>query len=151
MAKGERTTSGSWDELLRDLLLRGTLGFWATIVLTTILSVAALGMWGFLPIASFLAIEKYGDLITNGLDLISFLMVTPEIVRVIAPAAGKVIGFAISGLVATVIVHAHNRNYPARVWLPLVYLGDPGRRHSCHYKWGLDGERPVWRGAGAHS
>jgi len=29
-------------------------------------------------------VEKYGELITNGLDLLSFLLVTPEIVRAIA-------------------------------------------------------------------
>jgi hypothetical protein len=32
-------------------------------------------------------VGEYGDLITNGLDLLSFLLVTPEIVRAIAPAA----------------------------------------------------------------
>jgi hypothetical protein len=37
-------------------------------------------------------LEKYGDLMTNGLDLISFVLVTPEIVRVIAPAARWLIG-----------------------------------------------------------
>jgi hypothetical protein len=36
-------------------------------------------------------VEKYGDLITNGLDLISFLLVTPEIVKVIAPAANVLV------------------------------------------------------------
>ena len=36
--------------------------------------------------------DKYIDLITNGLDLLSFLLVTPEIVRRTAPASVWVIG-----------------------------------------------------------
>jgi len=31
-------------------------------------------------------VEKYVDLITNGLDLLSFLLVTPEIAKMVAPA-----------------------------------------------------------------
>jgi hypothetical protein len=42
------------------------------------------------------ALEKYGDLITNGLDLLSFLLVTPEIVRVIAPAASWLMGWMVA-------------------------------------------------------
>jgi hypothetical protein len=45
-------------------------------------------------------VEKYGDLITNGLDLVSFLLVTPEIMRVIAPAVNKLIGLVIASLFA---------------------------------------------------
>jgi hypothetical protein len=47
--------------------------------------------------------EKYGDLITNGLDLISFLLVTPEIVRVITPTAdflGKTVAVMLALFVA---------------------------------------------------
>ena len=39
--------------------------------------------------------EKYGDLITNGLDLLSFLLLTPEIARVIAPAVARVTGWIV--------------------------------------------------------
>jgi hypothetical protein len=35
-------------------------------------------------------VEKYGDLITNGLDLISFLLVTPELIRLAKRLSGPV-------------------------------------------------------------
>jgi hypothetical protein len=41
-------------------------------------------------------VEKYGDLITNGLDVISFLLVTPEILKVVAPIGTDVIGMAMA-------------------------------------------------------
>lgn len=47
--------------------------------------------------------ERHGDLITNGLDLISFLLVTPEIVRVIAPPIdffGKAVALVLGLFVA---------------------------------------------------
>lgn len=63
--------------------------------------------------------EKYGDLITNGLDLVSFLLVTPEILRVIAPAVSEFFGTIIGGILVTVII------------LPLVFLG--GLLHRGHW------------------
>jgi hypothetical protein len=50
--------------------------------------------------------EKYGDLITNGLDLISFLLATPEIVRVIAPTVNflsKVVALMLALFVAAAV------------------------------------------------
>jgi hypothetical protein len=49
-------------------------------------------------------VEKYGDLITNGLDLLSFLLVTPEIARVITPAASELIGAITTVIVGTVVL-----------------------------------------------
>src|SRR5262249_30109615 len=48
------------------------------------------------------AVEKYGDLITNGPDLVSFLLVTPEILKVVAPAT-RLIRFVITGVIATLL------------------------------------------------
>ena len=48
--------------------------------------------------------EKYGDLITNGLDLLSFLLVTPEIARVITPAASELIGAVATVILGTVVL-----------------------------------------------
>ena len=51
--------------------------------------------------------EKYGDPITNGLDLLSFLLVTPEILRVITPAAAfliKIVAFMLALFAATASV-----------------------------------------------
>jgi hypothetical protein len=45
-------------------------------------------------------VERYGDLITTGLDLVSFLLLTPEILRVIAPTAIRLI----NGLIAALLV-----------------------------------------------
>jgi hypothetical protein len=49
--------------------------------------------------------EKYGDLITNGLDLTSFLLVTPELVRVVAPTATRLTNLAIA-VIASFLVAA---------------------------------------------
>jgi hypothetical protein len=51
-------------------------------------------------------VEKYGDLITNGLDLISFLLVTPELTRFARPLAtwANMVLLSIIALVATEIV-----------------------------------------------
>jgi hypothetical protein len=56
-------------------------------------------------------VEKYGDLITNGLDLISFLMVTPEIVKRIAPPT-----------TALMIVLAGSCVAAAPVVLPIIWF-----------------------------
>ena len=48
--------------------------------------------------------EKYGDLITNGLDLLSFLLVTPEIARVITPPASELIGAIATVILGTVVL-----------------------------------------------
>jgi hypothetical protein len=56
-------------------------------------------------------VEKYSDLITNGLDLLSFLLVTPEILRAIAPTLGEFLGTAIGGILVTMIL------------LPLAFMG----------------------------
>jgi hypothetical protein len=51
-------------------------------------------------------VEKYGDLITNGLDLISFLLVTPELVRFAQPVAqwtSRMV-FSILAIVAMTVV-----------------------------------------------
>jgi hypothetical protein len=34
-------------------------------------------------------LEVYQEIITNGLDLLSFLLVTPELVRLVRPVIGK--------------------------------------------------------------
>jgi hypothetical protein len=44
--------------------------------------------------------EKYGELITNSLDLISFLLLTPEVLRMIAPTATRLISWIIAALLA---------------------------------------------------
>jgi hypothetical protein len=49
-------------------------------------------------------VEKYGDLITNGLDLLSFLLVTPEIARVITPPASELIGAIATVILGTVVL-----------------------------------------------
>jgi hypothetical protein len=36
--------------------------------------------------------EQYSDLVANGLDLVSFIVLTPEILRVIAPTASRLLG-----------------------------------------------------------
>jgi hypothetical protein len=49
-------------------------------------------------------VEKYGDLIINGLDLLSFLLVTPEIARVITPPTSELIGAVATVILGTVIL-----------------------------------------------
>ena len=50
-------------------------------------------------------VERYGEFTTNGLDLISFLLVTPEIVRVIAPTA-DFLGKTVAVMLALFVVAA---------------------------------------------
>jgi hypothetical protein len=53
-------------------------------------------------------VEKYSELISNGLDLASFLLVTPEILKVIEPTVSRtvaiIIGLAYIGFVTAALV-----------------------------------------------
>jgi hypothetical protein len=80
--------------------------------------------------------EKYVDLITNGLDLISFLLVTRELVRLTAPAmrysiriitfflvglAGLIVPFLLVGLV----FYLFGRDPPAWLLVQAIVWGGP--------------------------
>jgi hypothetical protein len=51
-------------------------------------------------------VEKYGDLITNGLDLVSFLLVTPEVIRFVEPLVewGSKVLLTIMAIAALLVV-----------------------------------------------
>lgn len=50
----------------------------------------------------WLSLERYKDFIVNGLDLLAFLLVTPEVLRLILPAVTSLIAYILAVVVTTI-------------------------------------------------